>query len=317
MPEVVTIGETMVVFDSTIPGPLRYARAYTSHTGGAESNVAVGIVRQGHTAGWISAVGCDEFGKQIIQTIRGEGVDTSRVIMDPDHSTGIFFREAIGNGEFRNIYYRKHSAFSSIRPEYLDVSYISHATYLVVSGITLAVSPSAAATAFHAIELAKSAGVKVCFDPNLRLKMWKLEEARAVFEKIWPLCDVVLPGIEEGRLLFGTATPDEIAHILMDRYQIPTVIIKTGADGAIGYEGAKRISAPGFPVHHVVDAFGAGDAFCSGVVTGYLNHWPLEKTLRYANAIGALTVSAPGNIEAIPDAAQVHSFLAGQAEVDR
>ena len=168
MPEVVTLGETMVVFDSATPGPLRYAHQYVSHTGGAESNVAVGLVRQGHSAGWVSSVGADEFGKQIIQVIRGEGVDTSRVVMDPNHATGIFFREAVGTGEYRNTYYRQHSAFSAFRAEQLDKEYLRSARYLMVSGITLAVSPSAAATAMEAIRIVKDGGGKVCFDPNLR-----------------------------------------------------------------------------------------------------------------------------------------------------
>ena len=82
MPEVITIGETMVVFDSTTAGPLRYASQFTCHTGGAETNVAVGVVRLGHSAGWISRVGKDEFGRKIINTFRGEGVDVSHVEMD-------------------------------------------------------------------------------------------------------------------------------------------------------------------------------------------------------------------------------------------
>ena len=102
MPEVITIGETMVVFDSTTAGPLRYASQFTCHTGGAETNVAVGVVRLGHSAGWISRVGKDEFGRKIINTFRGEGVDVSHVEMDPSHTTGIFFRESAENGEYRN-----------------------------------------------------------------------------------------------------------------------------------------------------------------------------------------------------------------------
>lgn len=317
MVDVVTLGETMVVFDSVTPGPLRYAHQYTSHTGGAETNVATGVVRQGHTAGWISRVGDDEFGRLIVNTFRGEGVDTSRVAFDAGHSTGIFFREAMGNGEYRNTYYRKNSAFSAFTPDLLDESYIQSARYFMVSGITLAVSPAVAATACRAIEAAKEKGVKVCFDPNLRLKMWTIDEARAAMEKIWPMVDIVLPGREEGQLLFGTDQPDEIVRIFQERYRIPTVIIKDGAKGAIGYEEGRKVVSPGFPVKRVVDAFGAGDAFCAGILSGYLEGLPLEQTLRRANAIGALVVSAPGNIEAIPDAGQVEAFLRGQVEIGR
>ena len=96
MPELVTIGETMVVFDSVSNGPLRYASNYTCHTGGAETTVAVGVVRQGHTAGWISSLGDDEFGMLVRRTFMGEGVDMSRVATDSERPTGIFFRQAAG-----------------------------------------------------------------------------------------------------------------------------------------------------------------------------------------------------------------------------
>ena len=158
---------------------------------------------------------------------------------------------------------------------------------------------------------------KVCFDPNLRLRMWSIEEARQALEKIWPLVDLALPGVEEGALLFGCDNPDQIAEILQKKYGVSTVVIKIGKDGAIGYEGGERVQVPGFPVSHVADAFGAGDAFCAGILSGRLKGWPLKDTIRWANAIGALTVSAHGNIEAMPDAAQVEAFLHGRQEPDR
>lgn len=316
MPEVVTIGETMVVFDSTAAGPLRYAHEFTCHTGGAETNVAVGVVRQGHSAGWISRVGNDEFGRKIINTFRGEGVDTSRVAVDSTHNTGIFFRESAGNGEYRNTYYRSGSAFSVITPGMLDADYIRSAKYLMISGVTLAVNASAAATAKRAMEIAKEAGVRICFDPNLRLKMWSVEQARRTMEELWPMVDIALPGVEEGNILFGLEEPDEIAGHLRRTYGIRTVVVKIGADGAIGYQDGEKLVSPGFPAR-VVDAFGAGDAFCAGILSGFLEEWPLERTLRFANAIGSMVVSYPGNIEAIPYKEQVEAFIKGKTGITR
>lgn len=317
MPEVITIGETMVVFDSVSAGPLRYSNQFTCRTGGAETNVAVGVVRLGHSAGWISRVGKDEFGRKIIQTFRGEGVDVSHVEMDPSRPTGIFFRENAGNGEFRNTYYRNTSAFSVISPEFLDEDYIRSAKYLMVSGITLAVNPEAAATAKRAMEIAREAGVNICFDPNLRLKMWSAEQARETMESLWPMVDIALPGVDEGKILFGLDQPDEIAAHLQRAYDISTVVVKVGADGAIGYQNGEKVVSPGFHSSHVVDAFGAGDSFCAGVLCGFLNEWPLARTLRFANAVGCMVVSAPGNIEAIPYEEQVIAFLEGREGITR
>lgn len=316
MPELVTIGETMVVFDSVSNGPLRYASNYTCHTGGAETTVAVGVVRQGHTAGWISSLGNDEFGMLIRRTFMGEGVDLSQVTLSDTHSTGIFFRQAAGGGEFRNFYYRKNSAASVMTPDILNEDYIAGAKILHVTGITLAVSKQAAETTIRAMEIAKKHGVTVCFDPNLRLKMWTLEEARATINSLWHLVDIALPGVEEGEQLFGEGDPDRIAEIIQN-YGVKTVVVKVGADGAIGYEDGNKVVSPGFKVEHVVDAFGAGDSFASGIISGRLKGWPLEDTLRYANAIGAMAVSAPGNIEAVPTYEQVLKYIAGKAGATR
>lgn len=316
MPELVTLGETMVVFDSVSNGPLRYASNYTCHTGGAETTVAVGVVRQGHTAGWISSLGNDEFGMLIRRTFMGEGVDLSRVTFSDAYPTGIFFRQAAGNGEFRNFYYRKNSAASVMTPDMLDEDYIAGAKVLHVTGITLAVSKQAAQTTIRAMEIAKKKGVTVCFDPNLRLKMWTLEEARKTIQELWPLVDIALPGVEEGEQLFGESDPDKIADIIQ-RHGVGTVVVKVGADGAVGYENGKKVVSPGFRVEHVVDAFGAGDSFAAGVIAGKLKGWPLEDILRYANAIGAMAVSAPGNIEAVPTYEQVMKYLAGKTSAAR
>lgn len=316
MPELVTLGETMVVFDSVSNGPLRYASNYTCHTGGAETNVAVGVVRQGHTAGWISSLGNDEFGLLIQRTYMGEGVDLSKVIVSGEHPTGIFFRQATGNGEFKNFYYRKNSAASLMTPDMLDEDYIAQAKIFHVSGITLAISDQTAATAIKAMEIAKRHKVTVCFDPNLRLKMWTLEKAQKVINSIWPLVDIALPGLEEGALLLGVEEPDKIAEIIMS-YGVRDVIIKTGAAGAVGYTKDTKIISSGFKVESIVDAFGAGDSFTAGIISGELKGWEFGKKLQLANAIGAMVVSTPGNIEAIPTYEEVQRFLSGKVSTDR
>ncbi|MDK2986759.1 MAG: 2-dehydro-3-deoxygluconokinase, partial [Clostridia bacterium] len=170
MPEVVTLGETMVVFDGVRKGPLRYVETYERHSGGAETNVAVALIRLGHSAGWISRVGDDEFGEYIISFFRGEGVDTSQVKIDPENPTGIFFRQRWENGENENFYYRKGSAASLLGPEDIDEEYISRAKYLHVTGITPALSSSCFAAVEKAVQVAKENKVKVSFDPNIRLK---------------------------------------------------------------------------------------------------------------------------------------------------
>ena len=308
MIDVVTIGETMAVFDGNPGTKLRYANTFECHTGGAETNTAVALVRLGHTAGWISRLGKDEFGLRIRNQIRGEGVDVSKVEMCEDFPTGIFFRQRMSNGESQNFYYRKGSAASTMKPEQLDREYIRRAKWLFVSGITPAISEDAARTVKRAMEMAKEEGVLVAFDPNLRLKLWTLEQARQTIGELMPYVDLALPGIEEGELLYGVSHTDAIAERIQS-CKVKNVIVKTGSRGCVGYFGTTKAEGNGFPVEHVVDAFGAGDGFAAGILAGMLEDLPHEKILQLGNAVGALTVMIKGNIEAYPSREAVEHYM--------
>src|SRR5919199_1740089 len=167
-PEVIGLGETMVLLRAEQSGPLREVSTFRRHVAGAESNVAVGVCRLGLSAGFISRVGDDEFGAAVRFRLRGEGVDVSRLIVDPDAPTGLVFRERREFGPVDVVYYRRGSAASRLRPQDLDPDYIRGARYLVLSGITPALSRSCRETAFAAAQIAREAGVGVVVDPNVR-----------------------------------------------------------------------------------------------------------------------------------------------------
>ena len=95
MPQIVTVGETMAAFTPGSTGFLRYVKNYEMRIAGAESNLAIGVSKLGHSAGWISCLGKDEFGEFVQNSIRAEGVDTSRVVFDPEYRTGIMFKMCI------------------------------------------------------------------------------------------------------------------------------------------------------------------------------------------------------------------------------
>src|SRR5438067_10243846 len=124
MLDVVTLGETMVLLLAEQVGPMREATTCRRHIGGAESNVAVGVCRLGQTAGWISRVGDDEFGRAVVFRIRGEGVDVSHVKADPNAPTGVMVRERRDVGPIEQVYYRRDSAASRLSPHDLDAEYI-------------------------------------------------------------------------------------------------------------------------------------------------------------------------------------------------
>src|SRR5919199_3648728 len=132
--DVVSLGESMVLLVAEQPGPLREATTFRRHVAGAESNVAIGLCRLGHTAGWISRVGDDEFGRAVAFRIRGEGVDLSRLIVDPGAPTGVLFRERREVGPIEVVYYRRGSAASRLSTADLDADYLRQARYLHLTG---------------------------------------------------------------------------------------------------------------------------------------------------------------------------------------
>lgn len=315
MPELVTIGETMVVFDGEMPGPLSYVSKYERHTGGAETTVAVGVVRLGHSAGWVSRLGNDEFGKYVLKSFRGEGLDVSQVKIDSQNPTGIFFRQHQANGERRNFYYRKGSAASYLCPEDIEEDYIKKAKYLHITGITPALSQSCLKAVEKAMKIAKENGVKVSFDPNLRLKLWGKQEAKETILELIRLADIVLPGIEECLVLFDTDDIHALFKLILNMGP-EVVVIKTGADGAVGIQGDEIVKVPGFKVK-TIDPFGAGDAFAAGFLAGQLKKWDLKTSITLANALGAMAVTVNGNVEGLPTLEEAHMFISGQNEINR
>jgi 2-dehydro-3-deoxygluconokinase len=298
--DLVTLGETMVLLLAEQPGPLREATSFRRYIAGAESNVAIGLSRLGHAAGWISRLGADDFGRAVLFRIRGEGVDTSRVKFDPDAPTGLVVRERRDAGPIEQVYYRRGSAASRLTPQDLDATYVRDASFLHLTGITPALSAGCRETVFAAAELARQAGVTVVLDPNYRSKLWGRDEACSVLRDLAARCDILLPGQEEADLLTGEADPESALRLL--RALGPhTVVIKVGARGAIAVTGDDNvIRAKAMAVDRIIDPVGAGDAFAAGLISGLLRGFEIEAALDLANRCGALALTTHGDMESLP-----------------
>jgi 2-dehydro-3-deoxygluconokinase len=313
--DVVALGETMILFLAQQPGLLREASTFSRHVAGAESNVAVGLCRLGCTAGFVSRVGDDEFGRAIVFRLRGEGVDVSRVRLDSGAPTGVLFRDRREFGGIDVVYYRRGSAASRLEPADLDAEYIKQARYLVLSGITPALSASCQATVFAAAEIARGAGVTVVLDPNVRLKLWSADQARTVLRDLCRLADLVLPGADEAELLTGQADPLQAAADL--RHLGPQrVVVKLGARGAVAVDddGITEVEAMAIP--RVVDPVGAGDAFAAGFLAGQVRGLDLAESLALAARSGAFAMTVPADQEGLPRWEDVASAISG-ADVRR
>ncbi|TVY01862.1 sugar kinase [Paenibacillus cremeus] len=313
-PEIITFGETMALMMPTGSKGIEYSAQFQSLFGGAESNVAIGVSRLGHKVGWFSRLGKDPFGRMILKKIRGEGVDVSRVELTTEAPTGMMLREVV-SGKTSVYYYRKGSAASTLKPENLDEEYIKQAKYLHVTGITPALSESCRESAKEAIRIARKHGVKVCFDPNLRLKLWSIEEARGVLLELAQEADYFLPGLDELKLLYQTESFDEIVARLSELKAVS--IVKGGDDETYIVENGKVTSVPYFKAEQVVDTVGAGDGFCAGFFVGLLKGYSHYEAVRLGNLIGCMVVQMEGDWEGIPTWEQVEAFLNNVKHVER
>lgn len=302
--DVVTFGETMVLFVPTKVGPLRFTNEFEKTIGGAEANVAISLARLGHQVSWISRLGNDEFGLYVRNFIRGEGVDTSQVKFDDDNPTAVFFKERQVMHDPKIYYYRKGSAASYMSPNDLDETIITKAKFLHITGITPALSHSCRETVHHAITLAKQNKVTVVFDPNIRLKLWRKQEARGELMDIASKCDIVLPGIEEGEILTGETAPERIAARLLDN-GASVVVVKLGERGAFYGTSEKGEYIEGFPVQQVVDTVGAGDGFAAGFLSGLIRGWSYADAVKLGNRVGAYALTVTGDVEGYPYWSQI------------
>lgn len=313
--DVVTWGETMILFTPQTTGYLENINQFHKGMAGAESNVAIGLSRLGHSVAWISRLGADSFGRFIYKTLRGEGVDVSHVTFDENHPTGVFFKEFLGDSRTNVFYYRKGSAASYFEPGTVSLEPYKDAKYFVITGITPALSARNQETVFELIQQAHSFGMKVVFDPNIRLKLWCIDEARLVLNQIAANSDIVLPGVDEGALLTGREKVPDIAQAFIEA-GAEQVVIKLGQKGAYYQTTDENGYVAGFTVR-VVNEIGAGDAFLAGFVSGLLDNLELKEAVKRACALGALAVTSVGDYENLPYRSDLEAFMNGTTRPTR
>lgn len=314
--DIITIGDGMITFDPQSKGPLRFVHQFERKIGGAELNVMIGCARLGAQVGWISRLGKDEFGRHILNTVRGEGIDISEVKLVEGYATSLNFKEIQESGDGKTFYYRQKSPTETLTVENLPYEYIRSAKILHVSGVFPAITEQNREVILHAIRLAKENGVKVAFDPNIRLKLWSEETARQTILSFFPYVDYLLAGREELELLFETTDDVQIREKLMT-HDFTYVVVKEGANGASYLEDGEWKLVPGFKVNKVVDTVGAGDGFASAFLCGILRNEPIEKIMKMANAVGAMVVQVQGDNEGLPYLEDLDIFLGNRQLIER
>lgn len=297
---VLCLGEPLVEFHEVED------RTWRQGYGGDVSNVAVAVARQGGRAAMLTRLGGDGFGREFLEMWDGEGVDTSRVIRDPEATTGLnLVRHGTDGHAFE--YRRAGSAASRMTPGDLPSGWLSDVGVLHLSAISQAISAAARQTCAVAMAQARAAGVRVSYDTNLRLALWPLEEARAVILDTLALADIVLPGLDDARTLTGLDDPEEIVALLLSRG--PSVVALTmGADGALVGTAEGVLHVPGLAVD-AVDATGAGDCFDGAFLARLAAGDAVAGAARYAAVAASLSTTGYGAVDPIPRATAVRAAL--------
>ena len=313
--KVLTIGDAMITMNPATRGPLRLVTHFERKVGGAELNFAIGCARLGLESKWISRLGKDEFGRVIYNFVRGEGIDVSAVEFVDGCPTSVNFKEILEDGSGKTFYYRFNSPILTLSSELVQEDLFEGVNLIHLTGVFLAIDPKNLEIVRKIIDIAQKMKIPISFDPNIRLKLWTIEEARKVYEKIFPHVDILLTGLEEIRLITGQNIEKDLAQ-LANEYGIADLVIKDGANGSKVYHEGKWIRAEGFKVHPV-DTVGAGDGFDCGYVYGWLHGFSKEDILRFANGVGALVTTVSGDNEGLPYLEEVNAFIHDKFIIER
>ena len=315
MAELFTFGESMVSFAPVQENVLRYVREYQRFIAGSESNVAIGVSKLGISGEWLSRRGKDEFGVAVYQKIRAEGVVCEHLIFDKDAYTGVMFKETLGD-ETNVFYYRKDSAASRMMPDDLDQVDLRGTKMIYCTGITPVLSESCMKTMVKIYDIARKDKIPVAFDPNIRRKLWAGKDYCKIMKQFALASQILLTGLEEGKVLFGVDTVEEMIHKVFDDGKVRYLVIKDGANGAWITDGNKRLKVRPYPCRPV-DTVGAGDGFNAGFLAGILRHRDMETAGHMGAICGALATMTKGDYEGYPDADKMQRILENTQEISR
>ena len=320
-PEILAVGETMMLVAPAVAEPLESAADFHLDPGGAEANVASHLVALGRPAAWAGLVGDDALGRRLVRQLAERGVDTRWVGADPVAPTGVYFKDP-GRGVQ---YFRQGSAASRMGPTFATTLPVERVRIVHLSGITPALSASCDAMVDALFIRAAAAGVPVSFDINHRAVLWSSRDAAARrLRDLAARSDIVFVGLDEAVALWGAEvgadaerraddavgpnavagaepaagarpdgagvglwTADDVRALLPE----PTVlVVKDGAVGATEYGEAGAVHVPAVAAD-LVEAVGAGDAFAAGYLAAWLDGATPEARLRAGHERAVLTLA--------------------------
>ncbi|WP_245872578.1 bifunctional 5-dehydro-2-deoxygluconokinase/5-dehydro-2-deoxyphosphogluconate aldolase [Avibacterium endocarditidis] len=307
--------------------------SFAKYLGGSSGNVAYGTAVQGVKSSMLARVGDEHMGRFLREELQRVGVDTSHLITDKERLTGLVILGIKDQDTFPLIFYRENCADMAISAEDFDEAYIASAKALAITGTHLS-HPKTRHAVLTALEYAGRNGTKRLLDIDYRPVLWGLTslgdgetrfiDSEAVTKSLQEVLHHfdVLVGTEEEFHIAGGSTDTLTALKNVRNVSNATLVCKRGALGCSVFEGDipddldGGINVYGVRVE-VLNVLGAGDAFMSGLLRGYINGESWEQCCRYANACGALVVSRHGCAPAMPTKVELDDYLARAESVPR
>jgi len=306
--DLVTFGEVMLRLSPPHFQRLEQTTSFEAQAGGAELSVAVTATRLGLSASYITRLPKNPVGRMIHNKAREQGVDTSHIIWSDEDRLGIYFLEfgALPRAS-AVVYDRANSAIAKIKPDMIDWdSIFPKAKAFHTTGITPALSPSAAETTKEALSKAKKAGLLVSFDLNYRARLWSTEQAKNTLSPMMENVDILITTEEDTERVFQIKGKDykEVAQKLAEQFGFRVVAITLRENisiwrnywTAIAYHDGQIYEDQQYDIERV-DRLGAGDSFTGGFLYGYLtSQGDVARSLKYGTAVSALKHSNPGDM---------------------
>ena len=292
MPDVVCLGQftadVVVTPVERLPekGKAIFVDNISLHNGGCACNTAVALAKLGINTTVMGKVGCDAFGDFLIKVMNEAGLETSAMVRDDSVTTSTTTVLVSPDGERSFLHY--YGGNAKMSEEDVDYEIVKTAKILHVAATFLVPGLDGEPMA-RVLRQARELGVTTSLDTAWDAEGRWMELVEPCLSHI----DIFVPNLEEAQMLTGKNQAPEIAQMFLD-YGISTVVIKLGADGCYARTANNEFTVPAFKVEKLVDTLAAGDSFVAGFLAGIVNGWNLEKTCKFANAVGACCVSAKG-----------------------
>lgn len=332
--DLICLGRVAVdLYAEQIGSRLEDVSSFARYLGGSSGNMAYGTARLGLKSAMLSRVGNEQMGGFVREELQRVGVDTSALQTDPHRHTGLVLLALKDRDSFPLLFYRHDCADMAIDADAIDPSFIARARALAITGTHLSTETTARACR-KALDAAAEHGLKRVLDIDYRPVLWGLTspgdgETRFIADdrvtadlQAWLGDFDLIVGTEEEFHIAGGNTDTLMALSAVRRITDATLVCKLGAQGCVIFEGEiparieDGILVEGVKVE-VLNVLGAGDAFMSGLLRGWLRGENWQTSATYANACGALVVSRHGCAPAMPTEAELFDYLARRSEVLR